>query len=87
MLKAQNYVRRHWPTLQIPLLGIAIGVTRFLGVRVISAHPGQSCGRLGQITEDWQLGAPSRPLICSATLDGDLRYGRAITPDKRTALR
>ena len=79
MIKAQNYVRRHWPTLQIPLLGIAIGVTLFLAVRAVSPHPGQSCGRLGQLVEEWELGAASRPLICSATLEGDLRYGRAIT--------
>jgi hypothetical protein len=81
--KTQHYVRRHWPTLQIPLLGIAIGVTLFVGVQVISPHPGQSCGQLGQISEEWQLGMSSRPLICGAMLDGDLRYGRAITPEKK----
>ena len=87
MLKTQEYVRRHWPTFQIPLLGIAIGATLFLGVRAISPHPGQSCARLGQITEEWELGSSSRPLICSATLAGALVYGRAITPQKETALR
>ena len=87
MLKKQEYVRRYWPTLQIPALGIAIGMTLFLGVRAISPHPGQSCGQLGQITEEWELGMSTRPLICSATLDGDLRYGRAITQEKKTALR
>jgi hypothetical protein len=85
--KTQDYVRRHWPTFQIPLLGIAIGVTLFLGVRVVSPHPGQSCGRLGQVSEEWELGMPSRPLICSATIDGDLIYGRAILDSKQTALR
>jgi hypothetical protein len=84
--KTQDYVRRHWPTLQIPLLGIAIGMTLFLGVRAISPHPGQSCGRLGQVAEEWELGASTRSLICSATLDGDLVYGRAITAAKKTAL-
>lgn len=86
MWKTQDYVRRHWPTLQIPLLGIAIGLMLFLGVRAISPHPGQSCGRLGQIAEEWELGMPSHALICGAMLDGDLRYGRAITPDKKAAL-
>ena len=84
MWKTQDYVRRHWPTLRIPLLGIAIGMTLFLGVRAISPHPGQSCGRLGQITEEWELGASTRPLICSATLAGDLVYGRAIPDQKKT---
>ena len=84
MWKTQEYVRRHWPTLQIPLLGIAIGMTLFLGVRALSPHPGQSCVRLGQITEEWELGASTRPLICSATLAGDLVYGRAIPDQKKT---
>ena len=87
MLKTQEYVRRHWPSLRVPILGVAIGVMLFLGVRAVSPHPGQSCTRLGQITEEWELGASSRPLICSATLDGNLRYGRAITTEKKTALR
>jgi hypothetical protein len=83
--KTQDYVKRHWPTLQIPLLGIAIGMTLFLGVRLLSPHPGMSCGRLGQIAEELELGGPSRMLICSATLDGDFRYGRAIMPEKKVA--
>jgi hypothetical protein len=83
--KTQVYVRRHWPSLQIPVLGIAIGMTLFLGVRAVSPHPGQSCGRLGQIAEEWELGMPTRSLICSATLEGDLRYGRTIEDDKKTA--
>ena len=87
MLKKQEYVRRHWPTLQVPLLGIAIGMTLFLGVRAVSPHPGQSCGQLGQIKEEWELGMASRPLICGATLDGDLRYARAIQAEKKTATR
>lgn len=79
MVKKSQPARRHWPILQAPLLGIAIGVLLFLGVRAISPHPGQSCARLGQVSEEWELGMPARPLICSAMLDGDLRYGRAIT--------
>jgi len=81
--KTQDYVRRHWPTLQVPLLGIAIGMTLFLGVQALSPHPGQSCEQLGKLTEEWQLGLPSRPLICVATLAGELRYGRAIPPEKK----
>jgi hypothetical protein len=87
VLKKQVHLRRHWPTLQIPLLGIAIGMTLFLGVHTISPHPGQSCGQLGQITEEWELGASTRPLICGATLDGNLVYERAITGTKKTAQR
>jgi hypothetical protein len=87
VLKKQEHLRRHWPTLQIPLLGIAIGMTLFLGVRAISPHPGQTCGRLGQVVEEWELGASTRPLICSATVDGDLLYERAIPAAKKTALR
>ena len=83
MWKTQDYVRRHWPTLQVPLLGIAIGMTLFLGVQALSPHPGQSCEQLGKLTEEWQLGLPSRPLICVATLAGELRYGRAIPPEKK----
>jgi hypothetical protein len=87
VLKKQEQFRRHWPTVQIPLLGIAIGMTLFLGVHAISPHPGQACGRLGQVTEEWELGVSTRPLICSATLDGDLLYERAITTAKKTAQR
>jgi predicted polyphosphate/ATP-dependent NAD kinase len=83
--KTQNYMKRHWPTLQVPLLGIAIGMTLFLGVQLLSPHPGQSCSRLGQIAEEMQLGGSSRMLICSATLDGDFRYNRAIMPEKKVA--
>ena len=82
-MKTYDYLRRHWPTIQVPLLGIAIGITLFLGVQAISPHPGQGCSRLGQITEEWQLGMSSRTLICGATLDGELRYGRAITGEKK----
>ena len=87
VLKRQEQFRRHWPTVQIPLLGIAIGMTLFLGVHAISPHPGQACGRLGQVAEEWELGVSTRPLICSATLDGDLLYERAITATRKTASR
>lgn len=80
--KTQEYIRRYWPNLQVALLGVATGATLFLGVRAISPHPGQSCGQLGQVKEELELGMPSRPLICMAMLDGDLRYGRAIMPEK-----
>jgi hypothetical protein len=82
--KTQDYVRRHWPTFRVPLLGIAIGVTLFLGVQALSPHPGESCARLGQISEEWELGELPKPLICSATLEGDLRYGRAIASAKKS---
>jgi hypothetical protein len=72
---------------QVPLLGIAIGMTLFLGVHAIGPHPGQACSRLGQVTEEWELGASTRPLICGATLDGDLLYERAITGTKKIAQR
>jgi hypothetical protein len=84
--KTQDYVRRHWPSLRVPVLGMAIGIMLFLGVRAISPHPGQSCEQLGQITEEWQLGLSARPLICVATIEGDLRYGRAIAPEKSEAI-
>lgn len=80
--KTQDYLRRYWPNLQVALLGVATGATLFLGVRAISPHPGQSCSQLGRISEEWELGAPARPLLCLATLDGELRYGRAIMPEK-----
>lgn len=82
MWKTQDYVRRHWPSFQIPLLGITIGVMLFLGVHAVSPHPGQRCQDLGQIKEEWALGMPSQMLMCAAMLDGDLRYARAIMPDK-----
>ena len=40
MRHAQIYLRRHWPNLQAALLGLAIGVTLFLGVRALSPHRG-----------------------------------------------
>ena len=87
MTKKSQSARQHWPTFPVPLLGIAIGVLLFIAVGIISPHPGQSCGRLGQISEEWELGMPSRPLICSAMLDGDLRYDRAITSAPMAMLR
>jgi hypothetical protein len=80
MRHAQAYLRRYWPNLQAALLGLAIGLVLFLGVRVISPHPGESCTQLGQISEEWEIGMPTQPLMCVATLDGDLRYGRVIMP-------
>jgi hypothetical protein len=82
--KTQAYIRRHWPNLQVAALGLATGITLFLGVRAISPHPGQSCGQLGQIREEWQLGMPTQPLMCVATTEGDLRYGRVIVADKKS---
>jgi hypothetical protein len=81
--KTQEYLRRYWPNLQVALLGVVTGVALVAGVRAISPHPGQTCAELGQIREEWELGASPRPLICLATLDGELRYGRAIMPEKR----
>ena len=86
MWKAQEYVRRHWSTLQVPLLGIAIGAALFFIVNAASPHPGQSCDRLGQISEEWQLGESPKPLICGATLTGDLRYDRALTQQRKITL-
>jgi hypothetical protein len=80
MRQAQAYFRRYWPNLQAALLGLAIGLALFLGVRVISPHPGESCSRLGQVSEEWQIGMPPQSLMCVATLDGDLRYDRMIVP-------
>jgi hypothetical protein len=80
MRQAQIYLRRHWPNLQAALLGLAIGLTLFLGVRAISPHPGESCTQLGQVREEWEIGMPSQPLMCAATLDGDLVYDHMILP-------
>ena len=83
MWKTQDYLRRYWPNLQVPLLGMAIGMVLFLGIRAISPHPGQSCTELGQIREEWELGIPSQPLMCVATLEGELVYGRVILSPKK----
>jgi hypothetical protein len=80
-------IRRYWPNLQIPLLGLAIGATLVLGVRAISPHPGQGCGELGQIREEWEIGVPPQTLMCVATLDGDLVYGRVIATPKKKVTR
>jgi hypothetical protein len=84
--KTQQYFRRYWPNFQVALLGVATGVTLCLGVRAVSPHPGQSCGQLGQIKEEWELGMPARPLLCAATIDGDLRYGRPIRAAEKSDL-
>jgi hypothetical protein len=86
VLKKQATVRRHEPTAQVPVLGIAIGMMLFLGVQMVSPHPGQSCTQLGQMTEEWQLGLPTQSLICGATLAGDLRYDRAVTKQRKITL-
>jgi hypothetical protein len=78
--EAQTYLQRHWANLQAAVLGLAIGLTLFLGVRVLSPHPGQSCAQLGQVREEWQIGMPTQPLMCVATLDGDLIYDHIILP-------
>jgi len=76
----QTYLRRHWANLQVSALGLAIGLTLFLGIRAMSPHPGEACTQLGQIREEWEIGAPTQSLMCVATLDGDLRYGHMILP-------
>ncbi len=76
----QTYLRRHWANLQAAALGLAIGLTLFLGIRAISPHPGEACTQLGQIREEWEIGAPTQQLMCVATLDGDLRYDHIIPP-------
>ena len=76
----QTYLRRHWPNLQAAALGLAIGLTLFLGVRAVSPHRGEACSQLGQIREEWEIGMPTHPLMCVATLDGDLRYDHMILP-------
>jgi hypothetical protein len=80
MRQAQIYLRRHWPNLQAAALGLAIGLTLFLGVRALSPHRGEACTRLGQVSEEWEIGMPAQPLMCVATLDGDLRYDHMILP-------
>lgn len=83
MWKTQEYLRRHWTELQVPLLGLAIGMVLFLGIRAISPHPGERCIELGQVREEWELGMPAQPLMCMATLEGDLVYGRVIQSPKK----
>jgi hypothetical protein len=85
MRQAQIYLRRHWPNLQAAALGLAIGLTVFLGVRALSPHRGETCTRLGQVSEEWEIGMPAQPLMCVATLDGDLRYDHMILPPKKHA--
>jgi hypothetical protein len=80
MRQAQIYLRRHWPNLQAAALGLAIGLTLFLGVRALSPHRGETCTRLGQVSEEWEIGMPAQSLMCVATLDGDLRYDHMILP-------
>jgi hypothetical protein len=78
--KTQAYFRRYWPNCQVAVLGIATGATLFLGVHAVSPHPGQNCAQLGQLKEEWELGMSAQPLMCVATLDGDLRYDHIILP-------
>jgi hypothetical protein len=67
---------------QTPLVGIAIGVGLGLAVQSLSPHVGEGCGTLGQITEEWEIGATPRPLMCIATVDGNLVYDRFVPPKK-----
>jgi hypothetical protein len=73
----RSWYEAHIPT---PALGLAIGVALFMGVRVVSPHPGEACGNLGRTTEEWEIGMPATPLMCAATVDGDLVYERMIVP-------
>lgn len=78
-------ILRKWCEKHVPLppCGIAIGAALFLAVHAVSPHPGESCGNLGRTAEEWEIGMPATPLLCAATLDGDLRYQRMIVPPKR----
>jgi len=78
--KVASYLRWNLPSGQIPLLGLTIGVALFVAVQNVSSHPGQKCGQLGQVEEEWEIGLPSRHLMCVATIDGDLVYDRFVIP-------
>jgi len=76
--KVRSLRRWYETNMPIPQLGVAIGAALFLAVRLLCPHPGEACGTLGQITEEWEIGMPATPLMCVATLAGTLRYGHMI---------
>ena len=72
---------KFWQNSWGPVAGVATAAV-ILGVQWVTPHVGDSCTRLGHVEEEWRVGLPARHVICIATLDGDLVYGRlaASTP-------
>jgi hypothetical protein len=69
-----------------PPLGLLAGVVTGLmlaAVQWLSPHVGEGCGRLGQVDQEWRIGLPARPVICVATIEGDLVYDRLVVPHKQ----
>ena len=82
MWKTTAQLRRqaqsHWG----PLAGLLTGLM-FILVQLTSAHVGDSCRRLGKISEEWRIGLPARQVMCVATIEGDLVYDRFVSPARR----
>ncbi|HEY4821040.1 MAG TPA: hypothetical protein VIH62_09345 [Xanthobacteraceae bacterium] len=76
----RHQAKSHWG----PLAGLLTGLM-FVLVQLTTAHVGDSCGRLGQIAEEWRIGLPARQVMCVATLDGDLVYDRFVAPTRKPA--
>jgi hypothetical protein len=76
----RHQVKSHWG----PLAGLLTGLM-FVLVQLTTAHVGDSCGRLGQIAEEWRIGLPARQVMCVATLDGNLVYDHFLAPARKPA--
>jgi hypothetical protein len=83
MWKMPNRLGQHWQRHWGVFAGVATAAL-FLSVQWLSPHVGDSCNRLGHVEEEWRVGLPASHVICIATLDGDLVYGRLAKPSSTT---
>jgi hypothetical protein len=74
-LQLRHYCKRNWGA----VAGISTGVF-LIALQLSSPHVGDSCGRLGQVAQEWRIGFPARQIMCVATTEGDLVYDRPIMP-------
>ena len=85
MWKTSIQLRRYWKSHWGPVAGIVTGLV-IIAVQLGSPHAGEPCGRLGEVVQEWRIALPQRRLMCVATVEGQLVYGRPIVPPKNKDL-
>ena len=90
MWKTPNRLSQQWQRNWGLVAGVATAAL-ILSVQWLTPHVGEPCNRLGQVEEEWRIGLPASRVICIATLDGGLVYGRLakppLTPEQKIAHR
>ncbi|MBV9862558.1 MAG: hypothetical protein JO267_10470 [Alphaproteobacteria bacterium] len=83
-MRLQTLSRRLPGTRGTALLGLVIGGVMYWALDSTNPHLGEQCAALGKVEEEWRLGVEPQFVMCIATSEGDLKYGRVIMPPKKT---